>query len=102
MLKPNIFREYDIRGIADEELLDADVETLGRALATYLRRHSGRTICLGCDCRLSGSRLHDAMLNGLLAAGAHVLDVGTVPTPVLYYSAVHFRADGAVMITGSH
>ncbi len=102
MLKPNIFREYDIRGIADEELLDADVETLGRALATYVIRHSGRTICLGCDCRLSGSRLHDAMLRGLMAAGSHVLDIGTVPTPVLYYSAVHFRADGAVMITGSH
>ena len=102
MLKPSIFREYDIRGIADEELLDADVETLGRALATYLIRHSGRTICLGCDCRLSGPRLHDALLKGLMAAGSHVLDIGTVPTPVLYYSAVHFAADGAIMITGSH
>ncbi len=102
MLKASIFREYDIRGIADEELLDADVEALGRALATYLIRHSGRTICLGRDCRLSGSRVHDALLKGLLAAGAHVLDIGTVPTPVLYYSAVHFKADGAVMITGSH
>ncbi|MBV9611319.1 MAG: phosphomannomutase/phosphoglucomutase, partial [Acidobacteriaceae bacterium] len=102
MLKPSIFREYDIRGIAEEELLDADVETLGRALATYLIRHSGRSICLGCDCRLSGSRLHDALLKGLIAAGAQVLDIGTVPTPVLYYSAVHFTADGAIMITGSH
>src|SRR5438270_4930920 len=102
MLKPTIFREYDIRGIADQELLDPDVELVGRALATYLIRHSGRTICLGCDCRLSGSRLHDALLKGLLASGSHVLDLGTVPTPVLYYSAVHFKADGAVMITGSH
>lgn len=102
MLKPSIFREYDIRGIAEEELLDPDVETLGRALATYIIRHSGRTICLGCDCRLSGTRLHDALLKGLLASGSHVLDTGTVPTPLLYYSAVHFKADGAVMITGSH
>ncbi len=102
MLKQSIFREYDIRGIADEELTDPDVELLGRALATYIIRHSGRTICLGCDCRLSGSRLHDAMIKGLVAAGAHVLDAGTVPTPVLYYSAVHFKGDGAVMITGSH
>jgi phosphomannomutase / phosphoglucomutase len=102
MLKPSIFREYDIRGIADEELLDSDVELLGLALATYLIRHSGRTICLGRDCRLSGSRLHDALLKGMLAAGANVLDLGTVPTPVLYYSAVHFQADGGVMITGSH
>jgi len=102
MLKASIFREYDIRGIADEELLDADVEALGRALATYLIRHSGRTICLGRDCRLSGQRIHGAMLKGLLAAGANVLDIGTVPTPVLYYSAVHYKADGAIMITGSH
>lgn len=102
MLKASIFREYDIRGIADEELLDADVEALGRALATYLIRHSGRTICLGRDCRLSGPRIHDALLKGLLATGANVLDIGTVPTPVLYYSAIHCKADGAIMITGSH
>jgi phosphomannomutase/phosphoglucomutase len=102
MLNPSIFREYDIRGIADEELLDADVELLGRGLGTYLIRHSGRIICLGRDCRLSGDRIHDALLKGLLAAGAHVLDIGVGPTPLLYYSAVHFQGDGAVMITGSH
>ncbi len=102
MLKQSIFREYDIRGIADEELLDDDVEALGRGLATYLIRHSGRIICLGRDCRVSGSRLHAALRKGLLACGATVLDIGVVPTPVLYYSAVHFQADGAVMITGSH
>src|SRR5258708_1363740 len=102
MLKVSIFREYDIRGIADEELLDRDVELLGRGLATYLIRHSGRIICLGRDCRLSGTGLHDALLKGLLASGCNVLDIGVVPTPVLYYSAIHFKADGGIMITGSH
>ncbi|MBV8831346.1 MAG: phosphomannomutase/phosphoglucomutase [Acidobacteriaceae bacterium] len=102
MLKPGIFREYDIRGIADEELLDEDVELLGRALGTYLIRHSSSSICVGRDCRLSGERLHSALLNGLVASGAHVIDIGIVPTPVLYYSAVHFQAGGAIMITGSH
>lgn len=102
MLKPSIFREYDIRGIADEELRDEDVEALGRGLATYLIRHSGRRICLGRDCRLSGERLHAATLKGMLAAGASVLDVGIVPTPVLYFSGLHFQTNGAVMITGSH
>ncbi len=102
MLHPGIFREYDIRGIADKELLDEDVEQLGRGLATYLIRHAGRKLCIGNDCRLSSPRLHDALLKGFLAAGAQVLDIGTVPTPVLYFSAVHFQADGAVMITGSH
>ncbi len=102
MLNPSIFREYDIRGIAETELLDQDVEVLGQALATYICRHSGRTICLGCDCRLSGTRVHDALLRGLIASGAHVLDIGTVPTPVLYYSVVYCKADGGIMITGSH
>jgi phosphomannomutase/phosphoglucomutase len=102
MLNPEIFREYDIRGIADKELLDPEVELIGRALATHLIRQSGRLICLGRDCRLSGRRIHDALLKGMLAAGAEVLDIGVGPTPVLYYSAVHFKANGAIMITGSH
>lgn len=102
MLNPSIFREYDIRGIAERELRDPDVEALGRGLATYLIRHSGRAICVGRDCRLSGERLHAALISGMIAAGAHILDIGVVPTPVLYYSAAHFKADGAVMITGSH
>jgi len=103
MLHAGIFREYDIRGIAEKELLDPDVELLGRALATYLIRHgTTRDLSLGNDCRLSSPRLHDAILKGFLAAGAHVLDLGTVPTPVLYYSAVRFKTAGAVMITGSH
>jgi len=102
MLTPSIFREYDIRGIADQELLDPEVELLGRALGTYLIRHSGRTICLGRDCRLSGDRIHSALLKGLLTSGAQVLDIGVAPTPLLYYSVVHFEASGGVMITGSH
>jgi phosphomannomutase / phosphoglucomutase len=102
MLKPGIFREYDIRGVADAELKDPDVELLGRGLGTYIIRHSGSTVNLGRDCRLSSDRLHDALLKGLMASGCHVTDVGVVPTPLLYYSAVHFKADGAVMITGSH
>jgi len=102
MLNPGIFREYDIRGIADKELLDPEVELIGRALATHLIRQSGRLLCLGRDCRLSGQRIHDALLKGMLAAGADVFDVGVGPTPLLYYAAVHFQANGAIMITGSH
>ncbi len=103
MLKPTIFREYDIRGIADSELLSPDVEQLGRGLGTYLARHSGgRKINVGRDCRLSGARLRDALVKGLLAAGCDVTDIGVVPTPILYFSAQHLKADGAIMITGSH
>jgi phosphomannomutase/phosphoglucomutase len=102
MLKSTIFREYDIRGVADTELASADIADLGRALGTLLQRKSGRKVNLGRDCRLSSPRLHDALLEGLLASGCEVSDIGVVPTPQLYYSAVHLQADGAVMITGSH
>ena len=102
MLKPTIFREYDIRGVADSELLSTDVEQLGRGLGSYLKRKAGRKINVGRDCRLSSTRLRDALVKGLLASGCDVTDIGVVPTPVLYYSAQKLEADGAIMITGSH
>lgn len=102
MLKPTIFREYDIRGVAETELQSPDIVQLGRALGTLLQRKSGPRINLGRDCRLSSPRLHDALLEGLLASGCDVTDVGVAPTPLLYFSAVHLKADGAIMITGSH
>lgn len=102
MLNPTIFREYDIRGVAERDLAAAGVEQLGQALGTYLRRHAGPKVNLGRDTRLSSPRLRDALLRGLLASGCDVTDIGTVPTPVLYYSVFHLKADGAVMITGSH
>jgi phosphomannomutase/phosphoglucomutase len=102
MLKPTIFREYDIRGVADTELESSAVSDLGRGLGTLLQRRSGRSITLGRDCRLSSPRLRDALLEGLVDSGCEVTDIGVVPTPVLYFSAVHLETDGAVMITGSH
>ena len=102
MLKPTIFREYDIRGVADTELLTPDIIDLGRGLGTLLQRKSGRSITLGRDCRLSSPRLRDALLEGLVDSGCEVTDIGVVPTPLLYFSAVHLEADGGVMITGSH
>jgi phosphomannomutase/phosphoglucomutase len=102
MLKPTIFREYDIRGIAETELASADVADLGRALGTHMLRHRGPRVNLGRDCRLSSPRLHDALLEGLQSTGCEVTDIGVVPTPLLYFSAVHLEADGAIMITGSH
>ncbi len=102
MLKPTIFREYDIRGIADRELLDADVEQLGRGIGTFLVRRGRRKINLGRDTRLSSTRLAEALKKGLTAAGCNVTDIGVAPTPLLYYSVFHLRAEGAVMITGSH
>ena len=102
MLNPAIFREYDIRGIADRELRDVDVEMLGRAVGTYLRRHGGEHLSLGRDCRLSSDRLRNALIRGLKACGCRVRDIGVGPTPLLYYSVFHLKAGAGIMITGSH
>ena len=102
MLKPTIFREYDIRGIANVDLKDEDIVVLGQALGTYVQRANGKNVNLGRDCRLSSPRLGQAMAKGLVASGCHVSDLGRIPTPVLYHSAYQMKADGAVMITGSH
>jgi phosphomannomutase/phosphoglucomutase len=102
MLKPTIFREYDIRGIAETELLSDGIRDLGKAAGTFLVRQGARTCTLGNDCRLSSPRLHDALLEGLLTTGLEVSDLGTVPTPLLYYSVFHLHAAGGVMVTGSH
>src|ERR1039457_2303209 len=102
MLNPAIFREYDIRGVADLELRDVDIEMLGRAAGTYLRRHGGDRVNLGRDCRLSSERLRNALLCGLKASGCQIADIGVAPTPLLYYSVFHLQAAAAVMITGSH
>jgi phosphomannomutase / phosphoglucomutase len=102
MLAANIFREYDIRGVADTQLPNADVEDLGKAIGTYLCRHAGREVTLGRDARLSSGRLAWAIGRGLVSAGCQVIDIGVAPTPLLYYSVVHLGASGGVMITGSH
>ena len=102
MLKSTVFREYDIRGIADTELVSPGIELLGRAIGTYMQRHYGRAVNVGRDVRLSGNRLRDALVAGLKSSGCDVTDVGQVPTPLLYYSVQHTGANGGVMITGSH
>ena len=102
MLKTTIFREYDIRGIAEEELPDDGIADLGRAVGTYLLRHNGPRVNVGRDCRLSSTRLRNALMAGLKSTGCRVTDIGVVPTPLLYYSTVHLKAAGGVMITGSH
>jgi len=102
MLKPTIFREYDIRGIAERELDSPGIEQLGRAIGTWLGRRGGRRVNVARDCRLSSARLRDAIAAGLRSSGCQVTDLGVVPTPLLYYASFHLEADGGVMITGSH
>ncbi|MGN7612525.1 phosphomannomutase/phosphoglucomutase [Magnetococcales bacterium HHB-1] len=100
-----MFREYDIRGIAGEDLSVALVENIGRTFATHVASATGNdtpSIAIGRDGRLSSPELGQALAKGLADAGASVIDVQLVPTPALYYAIHHFQADGGIMITGSH
>jgi phosphomannomutase/phosphoglucomutase len=102
-LPTHIFREYDIRGVADRDLTNEVAHSIGRGFATMLEAgHRPIRVAVGRDCRLSSDRLFAALVDGLTSAGAHVVDIGVGPTPLLYASVHILSTDGAVMITGSH
>ncbi|MFQ5915075.1 MAG: phosphomannomutase/phosphoglucomutase [Nitrospinota bacterium] len=101
-INPAIFREYDIRGVVEEDLDVFTVRAIGRAIGTYLRVREGATFVVGRDVRVSSPAVRVSLIDGLRATGAQVSDVGIVPTPVLYFAAHHLKSDGAVMVTGSH
>jgi len=104
-MNPHIFRQYDIRGIVGEDLDPSVTESVGRAFASHVRAETGLSrprIAVGHDNRTSSPELAAGLIAGLRAAGADVLDIGTVPTPVLYWAEVTFETDAAVQITGSH
>lgn len=102
-LPEHVFREYDIRGVADRDLPDTFAEALGRAFCATLTDELGPPRVAVCrDGRVSSPRIHAALVRGLIAAGAEVQDVGVGPTPLLYFAAHHLATDGAIQITGSH
>ena len=97
-----IFRTYDIRGIVGRTLTPAIVREIGRALGSLGRERGAPTFALGRDGRLSGPQLSAALTEGLLSAGADVIDIGMAPTPVAYFAAHHLGCGSCVAITGSH
>ncbi len=99
---PSIFRRYDIRGLAEDELQSPFVEALGKAFGTVVRRAGGRCAAIGRDCRDSGPRLVEAFSRGVRSTGVDVLNVGSGPTPLVYFALHHCAVDGGVAITGSH
>ncbi len=98
----HIFREYDIRGIAEADLTDPVVRAIGQAFGTRLKRRGAKTVSVGGDVRLSTERIRSALTEGLASTGLDVLRLETVPTPMLYWSILHFGIGGGVMVTGSH
>jgi len=104
-MKSHIFRQYDIRGIVGEDLDPEVTEAVGRAFGSRIRRDansSSPSVTVGYDNRATSPALAEGLISGIRSAGVDVLDVGTVPTPVLYWSEVSLGADAGVQITGSH
>jgi phosphomannomutase/phosphoglucomutase len=99
---PHIFREYDIRGIVDEQLSDEAVRLVARAVGVFFQQNNARRIAIGFDARESSPRFSKILTGALNAIGIDVISVGMVPTPVLYHTVFTRDVDGGVMITGSH
>jgi phosphomannomutase/phosphoglucomutase len=102
MLNPEIFRQYDIRGIAGKDMDEEDVVLLGQGIGTYLQRQGNAYIAVGRDCRVSSDAYAERLIEGLTAAGCRVVDIGMCPTPVSYFAIRHLPTQGAVMVTASH
>ena len=101
-MNEHIFREYDIRGVVGKDLTDETVYMVARAAGTFFKAHGASRVSIGRDARESSPRFRDVMVRGLNECGCDVVDVGMVPTPVLYFSLFNEDVDAGVMITGSH
>jgi phosphomannomutase / phosphoglucomutase len=102
-IESGIFRQYDVRGVVGRDLTAEVSRALGGAYAALMReRGVTGPVAVGRDNRPSGDMLRDALVDGLTAAGASVVDVGVVPTPLLYWSLHHLHVVGGIQITGSH
>jgi phosphomannomutase / phosphoglucomutase len=99
---PSIFRAYDVRGVVGKTLTARVARLLGQSIGTLMREKGLNEIVVGRDGRLSGPELAGALSDGLREAGIEVIDVGAVPTPVVYYAAYRFNTGSGVAVTGSH
>lgn len=102
MMDPTIFREYDIRGIVDENLNEETALLTGKGFGSFLIKSGKINVVVGRDNRQSSKKLADAVIEGLISTGITVIDVGQLPTPALYFSVIFLKTDGGLMITASH
>ncbi len=101
-ISPSIFKAYDIRGVVDDTLTVEAVRAIGLALGTRARTAGARETAIGRDGRLSGPKLAGALAEGFRDAGVSVIDIGMVPTPVVYYATFELGTGTGVAVTGSH
>jgi phosphomannomutase len=100
-LSAHIFKAYDVRGIVPSTVTEEVAQALGRAVGTMARSEGEQTVAVGRDGRLSGPSLTEALIHGLMASGADVIDLGMVATPMLYFAASTL-ANSGVQVTASH
>lgn len=101
-INPQIFREYDVRGLVDQDLTEETVELLGKGYGTYIRSFGLKEALIGRDNRPSSAPFRDALARGLVSTGVHVIDVGELPTPAFYFALHEYGKQAGAMITGSH
>lgn len=101
-MNPSIFREYDIRGLIDPDLVPENVRLLGMAFGAYFHYYKARRIVLGQDCRLSSPPIALEIAEALKNSGCSIIDLGVCPTPAMYFAIHYFQADGGIMVTASH
>jgi len=98
----SIFRAYDIRGVVGKTLTPEVARAIGQAVGTLIKERGLREAVVGRDGRLSGPELAAALITGLRSTGCDVIDIGQVPTPVVYFATFHLNTGSGVMVTGSH
>jgi len=98
-MNTDIFKSYDIRGVYPSEIDEQSAYAIGFSTAEVLQF---KTVAVGRDARLSGPSLQEALLRGLTDAGCHVIDIGMITTPMLYFASWHLDVDGALSVTASH
>ena len=101
-MNPQVFREYDIRGVVGRDLDEEFVRRFARAMGAYWVERRVKRVSVGMDARLSSPMFRDILKDGITKSGIDVYDLGLVPTPVMYYSLFCLDLDGGIQITGSH
>src|SRR5262245_7482817 len=101
-MNPTVFREYDIRGLAEIDFDRDFAFLLGKVHGTAIAEQGGTRATVARDCRATSDSYAEAVIAGMIAAGLHVYDVGVCPTPLLYFSLFHLNVDGGIQVTASH
>jgi phosphomannomutase/phosphoglucomutase len=101
-INPQIFREYDIRGVVEKDLTSDIVRALGQGFGSHMAQLGHKELVVGRDGRLSSKAFEEALIEGLISTGCDIVNIGLCPTPVYYFSIFHLDKDGGMMVTGSH